>query len=566
MKISPLCPVLSLAAAPAFVFAAAWPATKEDLSAVAMKPDSASVARFDAASDVAFDKKAFGEAVALHRLARLVDFMGRFPLPEDLRAWLMANREPAEEFVSVLSPSDDPAAVAKLLGELWKSDTAGFKASPRLAMAIALVYDAPPPSNFPHGQVSIADLPRKLNDPVKVFAFFRQSAEANRLAQSPDKLGIDELALVVGFVTPLSEMREIQKLRINRGDMAKLYFSINYDKGRFARREYAWKGGAYSLESIRAKGGICVDQAYYTSATAQAFGVPAFILSGVGADGYHAFVGYLERPGKWKTDVGRYPEQKFATGEGINPLTWGPFSDHDLTFLQDRSQTSIGYATSELATGKALLALEKKDVASAARLLAQARSSEPLNPAVWVGLAQLAELRGDSPEQLVRLYSDAAKAMGKFRDIEVEWRYKLAALHDKMGKADAAFEERDAIVKRNVRTRPDLAVVLASQMMDSVMKAGDEKKSMSVFNRLMGRFEDAGLEFCMHLAYPYQTHLLKAGLKKEAVQVARNITQRFRADAGGQLADIQRELTAWAASGAVGESKYYRPRPEVTTR
>lgn len=545
-------------AAPLVSFGAAtWPTAKENVAAAVAKPDVALAKKLMADSDAAFDKRDFAGAVSLRRMARLVAFLSKEEIPVELRAWLFDNRDIAEEFVTDFSRQDDPKAVAKILSDLWSADTAGFKLYPRLAMAIALVYDAPCPPMFPHGQVSPEVLPRKLNPPGEVFAFFKESAAAHRLAQAPDKLAIDELAYVVGFVTPLSEMREAQKKRISRTDIPKLYFTINYDKGRFNRREYMWQGGSYSLASIKSKGGICVDQAYYTSTTAQAFGIPAFILSGVGADGFHAFVGYLERPGSWKLDVGRYPEQKFATGEGINPMTWGPLTDHELAFLQERFQGTPAYATAELEAERAVTAVAAKDFTTAEKLVFAACHDEPRCPAAWQSAAMLADARGDAPVKLVKLYTDAAAALSKFRDLEVGWRYKLVDLYEKNGKTDAAFDERENIVRRNVRARPDLAVVLAAQMLDSVMKGNDEKKTMTVFNRLASRFDDAGIEFCLKLAYPYQAHLLKAGLKKEAQTLARTVTSRFKAEKGGQLADMQRELSAWAAAGVAGTSKYY---------
>lgn len=551
-------PVALVAPAVLSAAAIAWPASKDDLAAAATKPDQALHDSLLAQGVAAFDKRAFPEAIGLNRLAEVVRFAAQPDCPPEIRAWLVANREESEEFVGLLSRFDDRAAVARILGEIWKADEKGFRAHPRLALAIALVYDKPCPGYFPHRQVSENALPRKLHAPTEAFAFYKESQESRRLTQSVDKLGIDELAFVVPVLAPISELREAQKKRIGTADIPKLYPSVAYDYGRLKTGTMNWPGASYTLETIKAKGGICVDQAYYTATTAQALGVPAFILSGAGNDGFHAFVGFLERPGKWKTDVGRYANQKYATGTAINPLTWGELTDHDLAFLEARFRNTPAYATVLLHVERAVAKMREGDLASSAKLLSAARTSEPRCPEVWTALAALGEKRGDTPAQMQSLYDAAAKALGKYREHEIFWRTKLAASLDQQGKPDAAFSERLAIIRRNADKRPELAVELATVIMDGALKTGDNRKAVQVFNKLAGQFDEAGPEFFKSVVYPVVARLLEAGQKKEAQQISRSLGQKFKPEPESQLAGMQKDIAACVEAGSMAGSRHWR--------
>lgn len=548
--------------APAMLSAAAivWPASKEDLAAASTKPDKALYDSLRAQAVTAFDKRAFPEAIGLNRLADVVRFAAQPDCPPEVRAWLIANREEAEEFIGLLSKYDDRAAVARILGEIRKADEKGFLAHPRLAMAIALVYDRPCPDYFPHRQVSDKALPRKLHAPTEVFAFFKESQENRRLIRSVDKLGIDELAFVVPVLASFAELQAAQKRKTGLPDIPKLYPSVAYDHGRLKTNTMVWPHASYSLETIRARGGICVDQAYYTATTAQALGVPAFILSGAGNGGFHAFVGYLERPGKWRTDVGRYANQKYATGTAINPLTWGELTDHDLAFLEARFRNTPAYAAVLLHVDRAVAKMSEGDLVAAAKLLASARTSEPRCPEVWAALAALGEKRGDTPAQMQSLYDAAAAALGQYRELNILWLAKLADSLEKQGKAEAAFTKRLEIIRRNAGKRPEQAVELAAVIMDGALKAGDDKKIVSVFNKLAGQFDEAGPEFFKEVVYPVVAKLLDAGQKKEAQQISRSLSRKFKPEPDSQLAEMQRDIAACAEAGSMAGSRLWRKK------
>src|SRR5690606_25541101 len=100
---------------------------------------------------------------------------------------------------------------------------------------------------------------------------------------------------------------------------------------------------SYSLSSIRALGGICVDQAYFAWQAGKAKGIPTIIFSGAGNDGAHAWVGYYDANRGWNMDVGRYSQGEYVTGRAFSPQDWRHFTDHELRFLRVRFPLGTRY-------------------------------------------------------------------------------------------------------------------------------------------------------------------------------------------------------------------------------
>ena len=95
------------------------------------------------------------------------------------------------------------------------------------------------------------------------------------------------------IVFPKSELdwaRESVKLR--RASFDKIFSSIKYDKPRLEGGIFRWPYGDYSLGSIKEKGGICVDQAYFSSMAGKAKGIPTLTFVGQGSGGGHAWFGF----------------------------------------------------------------------------------------------------------------------------------------------------------------------------------------------------------------------------------------------------------------------------------
>lgn len=246
----------------------------------------------------------------------------------ELKRLLLDNTPLAQDFFEALSTRDRSEKVFAIISKIHKKDPAAFREYARLAMAIALVYDQRPASGWPHYQVSASALPCRLPKPEEAFDFWVASDRSGKTLHKFAKLSIEELKFVVDTPAPFEELKWAQKLRPKLSTIPKLYGGFQYDDARYEQGRYVWEGSSYVLEEIKERGGICVDQAYFTATVAKANGVPAMLVSGSGKDGRHAWVGFMEKPGKWNFETGRYPESKFVTGHTYDPQTWERSTDH----------------------------------------------------------------------------------------------------------------------------------------------------------------------------------------------------------------------------------------------
>src|SRR5580698_905257 len=87
----------------------------------------------------------------------------------ELQDWLLSDEGFSEEFFSNVKAVDHIPNALTILNTLYRRDPAKFARYPSLALAIALVYDVPPPPWWPHFQVSPEALPRKLSKPEDTF-------------------------------------------------------------------------------------------------------------------------------------------------------------------------------------------------------------------------------------------------------------------------------------------------------------------------------------------------------------------------------------------------------------
>ncbi|MES2693778.1 MAG: hypothetical protein V4773_09925, partial [Verrucomicrobiota bacterium] len=305
-------------------------------------------------------------------------------LTYEVQSWLVSNLAFSTEFFGLLTPVDHLPRVFEILNELYRRDPAKFKEYPSLALAIALVYDVPPPPNWPHPQVSAHALPRAFGDPIEAFAWWVDQDKKGRLYHKISRLGADELKFVVDTVAPFSELAWAQQIsNYPLSHLASAYTMVRYRQDRMKRENALWTETSYKLVDILGKGGICVDQAYFAAQVGKARGVPTLIFLGRGNDARHAWFGYLDGKRKWKLDAGRFAEQRFVTGFARDPQTWREFSDHELKFLSERFHDKPSFRQSVVHTNFAAIFLDQRDAPSAAVAARRAVTLEKRNRAGW---------------------------------------------------------------------------------------------------------------------------------------------------------------------------------------
>lgn len=258
-------------------------------------------------------------------------------LSPELQGWLIGNAAFANEFFALLAPVDYMPEVFKILNDLHHRDPARFKTYANLALALAVVYDVPPPPDWPHAQVTPEALPRRFPAPVDAFAWWTREDELGHTYHRLTRLDAAELKFVVDAAAPFAELdwsRQMLDYPLNQ--LARAYMLVRYRSDRLANNRPVWPGRSYQLSDILRDGGICCDQAYFAAQVGKARGVPTLLFTGAGNDGRHAWFGFLDSNQKWQLDAGRYAEQRFITGFARDPQTWRELSDHELQFLSER--------------------------------------------------------------------------------------------------------------------------------------------------------------------------------------------------------------------------------------
>ena len=119
-----------------------------------------------------------------------------------LQAWLLGHTDFSAQFFSLVSPCDLLTNSFDILSGLQARYPEKFTTYSSLALAIAVVYDVPPPPNWPHLQVSASALSRTLPDPAAAFAFWVHADENGQTLQTLSRLSAAELKFVVDAVAP----------------------------------------------------------------------------------------------------------------------------------------------------------------------------------------------------------------------------------------------------------------------------------------------------------------------------------------------------------------------------
>lgn len=471
--------------------------------------------------------KKFAEAYAKLVVSKYFSNLAKFGknIEPEIRAKLLASPELLDDFVSVLSPEDDAVKVYDILANIAKSSPEKFAKYPKLAIAVAVVFDTPPPKDWPHGQVSEKLLPRKLPDPVARFNQIVDMRERGKFLLPTEKMSIEELKYLVPSAATEDDAQWAQKsVSVSLSNLPKLYPSIAYDHGRLNRKQFDWNGEDYRLKTIKTKGGICVDQAYYTMEVAKARGVPAFILSGAGSDGFHAWVAYMQRPGAWNFSVGRYENARFVTGKTYDPQTWKDATDHALESLREGFRNGAKYRLSEIHCAFADVFAKQNDYEKSLACAKAAVVAEPRNADAWNKIFAYLEKLGKSEREICQNYEFAVKAFSKYPDTDAEFRRKLADLYRKNGDISAAKRLTTSIILKTKNARPDIAMEFARRELELDIQEGTAEKLLTTYKRLLGTFKNDSAVAIGGITIP----IINTVLKSDKYAAARDLMKATR--------------------------------------
>ncbi|MSU22756.1 MAG: hypothetical protein EXS32_02920 [Opitutus sp.] len=454
-----------------------------------------------------------------------------------LQAWLMGNAAFSAEFFSLLSPVDFLPDVFRILHELHERDPGRFRAYANLALALAVVYDVPPPPDWPHGQVSLEALPRKLPAATAAFAWWTREDQLGHTYHKLARLGADELKFVVDAAAPLAELEWAEKIAdYPLNQLARAYKMVGYRPDRAANSQPAWPGRTYKLPEILGAGGICVDQAYFATQVGKARGVPTLLISGAGNDGRHAWFGFLDSNGQWQLDAGRYAEQRFVTGFARDPQTWRVFSDHELQFLSERFRQLPSFHQSSIHLGFAADFLAAGETGAASLAARTAVKLEPRNQPGWEILVMAGEKSGRDAKTIENLLREAALAFHRYPDIEAAYVNRIAASLRARGQLSEAEAEGRHIAIKNKGPRADLSVQQAREQLLRAIATQPLPEQIRSYNSIVDTYgRGAGIGFFDQIVTVFAEHLLRLQQPVEARRALDRARHTLKVEQHSQL-------------------------------
>lgn len=473
-------------------------------------------------------------------------------LSAELQGWLVGNAAFAQEFFNLIAPVDYLPAVLSILEQIYRAGPARFKASPSLALAIAVVYDVAPPPIWPHGQVSATALPRKLPSPVDAFAWWTKQEQLGRSYHKLSRLGADELKFVVDAAAPFAELEWTQtNVTQPLESLASAYAMVRYRNDRVTANVPVWPGRTYQLSEILAEGGICADQAYFATEVGKARGVPTLLIYGAGNDGRHAWFGFLDGSRKWQLDAGRYAEQRFVTGYVRDPQTWGEFSDHELKFLSERFRDLPSYRQSRIHAAFAADYLATREAPVATVAARKAVNFERRNLAAWELLLAALKAGGGDARAQENAMREAAIAFQRYPDLEAMFVNRVSASLRARGDTSAAEAEERRIARKNQGNRSDLAVQQARDIVVRAIATQPLPERIRAYNSVVDSFgRGSGTGFFDQVVTVFVEHLVQQQRPAEARQAIARARQVLAPEPRSQL---DQELTRLAERVGAGK-------------
>ncbi len=436
-------------------------------------------------------------------------------LDDETRAWLLGDAGFSEAYFEVENPVDDHAAVWRILERLRARDRDNFKTHAALGLAIAVVYDAAPPISWPHWQVTEAALPRRLPAPEEAWDYFIALDKAGRGLHRLDRLDATELRFLVDLALPDEERRWArEQVRTPLARLEETYGAVAYREDRIAAGAYVWPGRRYTLAGIVSEGGICVDQAYFASQAGKARGVPTLLFGGAGRDGRHAWFGFLGVGRKWRLDAGRYADQRFVTGEAVDPQTWAPISDHELAFLSEGFRRGKPARAAAAHAGFARWLFEEGRPGEAEKAAQAAIRLERRTLDAWDVLLDLRPEAGSAREAVAR---EAAAGLTAYPDLQARFLAIVEASMRKRGGTAEAERIGRELARRMEGKRDDLGLGRIAEQLAAAAATSSPTDQVKLYRGWLRDFgRGGGAALWDQVARPLVGRLVRAGNFHEA--------------------------------------------------
>ncbi len=465
-------------------------------------------------------------------------------LPLSLKRNLLHDIEFSREFFDLLSPYEFLPGVLDNLSELHKENRKFFNEYRNLAIAIAVVYDVPPPPGWPHYQVPQNVLPRELPKVNVSFDYWVRLNEKKQCAFDITEMSAEALKFLVD-TTAMEDFRWVQSnIHNDPKDFASVYDRIDYRFDRIANNQFNWKRKDYRLETILNYGGICVDQAYFAAQTGKAKGIPTLVFRGAGMDGRHAWFGFMLKEGVWEFNGGRQGENRYVTGYAHDPQTWGNITDHQLRFLGEGFRRSHYYRQSLIHSNFALDYFKRKDEDAAIKASETALRYEKRNQSAWEILVSATKIVSDDAREVEALLRLAALAFREYPDLESQYLNRVIKSLENRGELSRAQREKYFLTIKHKSNRADISIQQAAERLLESMAEDPLSLRLRYYRVIIRQLGKLGsMDVYDRIVLPFVRQLSDAGNQRDAYKMLIFARDNLEAVSGSMLdQELKRQI------------------------
>jgi hypothetical protein len=491
---------------------------------------------------------------SLEKEFRLWQWLGEWPEARGVDPIIFAelgkNQELVRVYLENIQKEDRRGQVLEILSKMQTQAPQETKDLPALAVAIALVFDQPFPNPWPHHQVPASAVPREAVDPVQRLKEMAQLQGKRRYALNLPDLSVNELKFLVDHPLPESEMEWARKnVTTSRSSFDKVFSSIRYDFARLQVGVMTWPYPNYQLADIKEKGGICVDQGYFAAMAGKAKGLPTLFFTGQGDSGGHAWFGYLDAPGRWVTDCGKYAEENYPVGQAMDPQIWKPITDTELTFLAKGRERSEGYRQAKLWTDYATAMGPQEG----GLFIDAALALQPEFLSAWSVRGSWLDQTG-TPQAREDFWQAFVKRFARYPDLKVAGQEKLLELAKVRGDEATTKNLERQILVQNRTKRFDLSIGATAAKVGEKIEAGDWVGAESAYRQALREFKgQSGGHLLYGLVAPFVETALAEGqpkTAKNALQEAKRVLKAGKDTLVGQaLLELESQVKAAQPAG-----------------
>ena len=297
-----------------------------------------------------------------------------------------------------------------------------------------------------------------------------------------------------------------------RRGLPDLYHEVLYDWNHVldgAPKELTRQG--FSLRNVMNFGGVCADQAWFTTTVMEVRGIPAAVVVGRDATVGHAWVGWFEFAGRsphFNTDTGRYESYQQVPGLVKDPQTSGTIGEGRMGMLArfstlDSKQRQLGRAIRSVLTRVE----ERMNLTSEAPPAEDAENVAPTTPTDrlnWVNaliavapsdpgawdIVAAASQEGAFTDETLNTFTDTLLA--ESRDAPDFALEVLESMAEGLTDAERAGNILERVAGLLARNRPDLAARALLAAGDAFSAAGQQDEAGKRYERITSAYANDG--------------------------------------------------------------------------